>query len=262
MRYPKGSVHLGNFKDRVILDFLAESRHATRSQLIQFVQNYYGEFNWPVFNWRIRRMVDAGLVRKQALPMLNGDVLYSITRAGFHALEGLGTYHLGATFDREPEAHKSQIPHALEVNSIRLALMRTLKLRDWIPESHIRGLNLLPTSAYAKVYDAIATVLIDDHEVEFAIECERTPKTPAKYQKIREAIESERRVNAFLYLVPSFQLVYALQHAFKGTNRHVLFGMLDEFKQQQLASRVRTAHSREAPLEDMLARLVPSRPRA
>jgi hypothetical protein len=91
MRYPKGSVHLERFKDKVILDFLAESRHATRSQLMQFVRYYYCEFNWPVFNWRVRRMVDAGLARKQALPMLNGDVLYSITRAGFHALKVLGS---------------------------------------------------------------------------------------------------------------------------------------------------------------------------
>jgi hypothetical protein len=47
MRYPKGSVHLENFKDKVILNFLAESHHATRSQLVQFVRCYYCEFNWP-----------------------------------------------------------------------------------------------------------------------------------------------------------------------------------------------------------------------
>ena len=262
MRYPKGSVHLGSFKDKVILDFLAESRHATRSQLMQFVRYYYCEFNWPVFNWRVRRMVDAGLVRKQALPMLNGDVLYSITRAGFHALEGLGTFHLGATFDREPEAHKSQVPHVLEVNSIRLALMRTRQLRDWISESHIRAVNLVRTNAYAKVYDAIATVLVDHNEVEFGIECERTLKIQAKYQRIREAIESERRLHAFLYLVPSYQLLYALQQAFSGTQRLVLFGMLDEFKQHTLVSRVRTAYCYEAPLQEMLARLIAARARA
>lgn len=259
MRYPKGSVHLGSFKDKVILNFLAESRHATRSQLMQFVRSYYCEFNWPVFNWRVRRMVDAGLVRKQALPMLNGDVLYSITRAGFHTLEGLGTFHLGATFDREPEAHRYQIAHALEVNSIRLALMRSLKLRDWVPESHIRAVNLLPTSAYAKVYDGIACILIGDREVDLAIECERTPKTSAKYQRIREAIESETQVHAFLYLVPSFPLLHALQHAFSGTNRLVLFGMLGEFKEKLLASRVCTAYNRQAPLEEMLAWLVRAR---
>jgi hypothetical protein len=64
------------------------------------------------------------------------------------------------------------------------------------------------------VYDAIATVLVDHNEVQFGIECERTLKVLAKYQRIREAIESERRLNAFLYLVPSFQLLYALQQAF------------------------------------------------
>jgi hypothetical protein len=262
MRYPKGSVHLGSFKDRVILNFLAEARHATRTQLVQFVSYYYCEFNWPVFNWRIRRMVDAGLVRKQALPMLNGDVLYSITRAGFHALDGLGTFHLGASFDREPEAHKSQVPHALEVNSIRLALMRTRELQNWIPESHIRAVNLTPTNSYAKVYDGIATVLVDQHEVEFAIECERTLKIQAKYQRIRDAIESERRLHAFLYLVPSFQLMYALQDAFSRTNRLVVFGMLDDFKRHTLASSVRTAYHSEAALSQMLARIVRARARA
>ena len=150
----------------------------------------------------------------------------------------------------------------LEVNSIRLALMRTRQLQDWISESRIRAVNLVRTNAYAKVYDAIATVLVDHNEVEFGIECERTLKIQAKYQRIREAIESERRLNAFLYLVPSYQLLYALQQAFSGTQRLVLFGMLDEFKQHTLVSRVRTAYYHEAPLQEMLARLIAARARA
>jgi hypothetical protein len=109
------------------------------------------------------------------------------------------------------------------------------------------------------VYDGIACVLIGDREVDLAIECERTPKTSAKYQRIREAIESETQVHAFLYLVPSSQLLHALQHAFSGTNRLVLFGMLGEFKEKLLASRVRTAYNRQAPLEEMLAWLVRAR---
>ena len=150
----------------------------------------------------------------------------------------------------------------LEVNSIRLALMRTRQLQNWISESHIRAVNLVRTNAYAKVYDAIATVLIDHNEVEFGIECERTLKIQAKYQRIREAIESERRLHAFLYLVPSYQLLYALQQAFSGTQRLVLFGMLDEFKQHTLVSRVRTAYCYEAPLQEMLARPIAARARA
>jgi hypothetical protein len=85
--------------------------------------------------------------------------------------------------------------------------------------------------------------------------------TQAKYQRIRKAIESERRLNAFLYLVPSYQLLYAMQQAFSGTQRLVLFGMLDEFKQHTLGSRVRTAYGYEAPLQEMLARLIAARAR-
>ena len=58
MRYPKGSVHLGSFKDKVILNFLAESRHVTRSQLMQFVR-YYPDFDnrtcfLPIFGGSLR----------------------------------------------------------------------------------------------------------------------------------------------------------------------------------------------------------------
>jgi hypothetical protein len=63
-------------------------------------------------------------------------------------------------------------------------------------------------------------------------------------------------------LVPSYQLLYALQQAFSGTQRLVLFGMLDEFKQHTLAGRVRTAYLHEAPLQVMLARLVAIKARA
>ena len=119
MRYRKGSLNLNNFEDKNLLQFVADSRYVTHMQLFRFAQLYYFDRNRPIFNWRIRRMVDGGLVRKQAPPMLNGDALYSITRSGLQALERLGIYYLGATIDREQDAYKYQIPHALEVNDIR-----------------------------------------------------------------------------------------------------------------------------------------------
>jgi hypothetical protein len=68
-----------------------------------------------------------------------------------------------------------------------------------IPECFIRVLNLSPATAYAKVYDGIANVRVDHGFVDFAVEYERTLKSPAKYEKIRKAIESEKRVQAFVY---------------------------------------------------------------
>ena len=50
-------------------------------------------------------------------------------------------------------------------------------------------------SLNAKTYDAIATVsLATGRLVEFAIECERTLKSPQKYEKVRETIVSGSQV--------------------------------------------------------------------
>ena len=142
MRYRKGSFKLNNFEDKNLLQFMADSRYVTHAQLFRFAQLYYFERNRPTFNWQVRRMVDGGLVRKQAPPMLNGDALYSISRAGLQALERRGIYDLGATMDREQDAYKCQVPHALELNDIRLTLSVHHQLGRWIPESFIRVLNL------------------------------------------------------------------------------------------------------------------------
>ena len=99
MRYHKGSLGLNQMKDKAILHFVADSRYVTRSQLSSFVLFEYCEPNRRVFNWRIQRLVEAGLMRKQVVPYLNGEALYSITRAGVQALERLGIYYLGANLE-------------------------------------------------------------------------------------------------------------------------------------------------------------------
>jgi hypothetical protein len=259
MRYRKGSLNLNNFKDKAVLNFVADSRYVTHAQLFQFARLDYYERNRPSFNWRIRRMVDAGLVRKQALPMLSGDALYSITRAGTQALEHLGIYYLGANCDREQDGDKFQMAHVLEVTNIRLALLVHHQLFRWIPECFIRVLNLSPATAYAKVYDGIANVRVDHGFVDFAVEYERTLKSPAKYEKIRKAIESEKRVQAFVYLVPSYDLLHGLMEAFWGAKQLLVFGLVDEFKKEQLGTRVRHTNYIETPLHDALAQLLPAR---
>lgn len=251
MRYQKGSLHLNSIRDKAILDFVADSRYVTHSQLYEFARLDYQEQNRPVFNWRIRRMVEGGLVRKQSLPMLNGDALYSITRTGVQALERLGTYYLGGNFERQ-DAHEFQVPHALELNNIRLVLLRTGLLRRWTPESFIRVMNLSPANAYAKVYDALAMVAIDWNLVEFAIEYERTLKSPAKYEKIREAIELEKRVKAFLYLVPSRELLWCLQGVFWRAKQLVMCGLIDEFKKEQLNMRTYVNYIETRPQRALL----------
>ena len=259
MRYRKGSLSLNHLQDKALLQFVADSRYVSHAQLFRFAQLDYFEHNRPSFNWRIRRMVDTGLVRKQAPPMLNGDALYSITRAGLQALERLGVYYLGATVDREQDAYRYQVPHALEVNNIRLTLSVHHQLVRWIPETFIRVLNMSPATAYAKVYDGIATVVTHDNLVDFVVEYERTLKSPARYEKIREAIESEKRVKAFLYLVPNCQLLHGITDALWRMKQLVLFGLVDDFKRDRLNTGVRDSHYKESSLQDALARLLPAK---
>jgi len=230
MRYQKGSIGLHERKDKYILSFVTESRYVTHSQLLDFARTAFIESDRRVFNWRIRRLVHSRLVHKQVMPCLNGEALYSITNRGIQALERLGVYYMGANLERDKDASEFQLPHALELNEIRMALMRTGLLSSWLPEPTIRVLNVSPATAYAKVYDGIATVCLDEEVVEFAVEYERTLKSQAKYGKIREAIESENRLSVFLYLAPTFELLRSLMNDFWDTKRLVFFGLADEFK--------------------------------
>ena len=255
MRYQKGSISLNDRKDKTILSFVAESRYATHSQLLDFADLDGFEVRRRVFNWRVQRLVRHGLVRKQILPYLNGEALYSIRRTGIEALERLGTYYLGANVEREKDPSEFQVPHALELNDIRLALLRTRALWYWIPESFIRVLNLSPAHAYAKVYDGIAKVFFDGEFAEFAVEYERTLKSLPKYERIREAIESEKRLNAFLYLVPSWQLLSTLRREFWGTKRMVFFGLVGEFKEKAFGATVTTPMYDEMPLQSALTKV-------
>jgi hypothetical protein len=133
MRYLKGSVSL-RIRDRELLHTVADARYITHSQLFQLARLQAVEFERPVFNWRVRRLVNSGLLRKQTVPYLGADALYSITRAGVHALEELGIVYLGDFVEREKDPTEAQMPHVLELNRIRLALERSRVLVSWVPE--------------------------------------------------------------------------------------------------------------------------------
>ena len=108
MRYQKGSIGLNDRKDKALLTLVADSRYVTHSQLFGLADADFVESNRRVFNWRVRRLVKHGLVRKQVIPFLNDEALYAITRAGTQALEQLGVYYLGASLDREKDPSESR----------------------------------------------------------------------------------------------------------------------------------------------------------
>ena len=64
MRYLKGNVSLRN-RDYKLLRAGADARYMTHSQLFELARLHAVEFERPVFNWRVRRLVNSGLLRKQ-----------------------------------------------------------------------------------------------------------------------------------------------------------------------------------------------------
>ena len=76
-------------------------RSGCYSQLFELARLKAVEFDRPVFNWRVRRLVNSGLLRKQVVPYLGTDAMYSITRSGIHGLEEMGITYLGGYVERE-----------------------------------------------------------------------------------------------------------------------------------------------------------------
>ena len=258
MRYLKGSVSLRD-RDRGLLHLVADARYLTHAQLFQLARLKALEFERPIFNWRVRRLVNSGLLRKQVVPYLGTDALYSITRVGTQALEEMGITYMGGYVERVKDLAEVQIPHVLEVNRIRLALERSGALIFWIPEVLIRIVNLSPTLSYAKAYDAVAQVRIGDGvSVEFAIEYERTLKSEQKYERILEAIESERRLHTVLYLAPSYEILSSLRWYFERARHDILFAPVDDFKRNVLDTQVDLARAvRRMTLRQALSRSAP-----
>jgi hypothetical protein len=56
-----------------------------------------------------------------------------------------------------------------------------------------------------------------------------TLKNHAKYEKMCDAIEPEKRVAAFLYLVPNYELRYGITDALCQMKQLVLFALVDKF---------------------------------
>ena len=61
MRYLRGSISLRD-RDRDLLHFVADARYITHTQLFQLARLKAIEFDRPVFNWRVRRLVNHGLL--------------------------------------------------------------------------------------------------------------------------------------------------------------------------------------------------------
>jgi hypothetical protein len=113
--------------------------------------------------------------------------------------------------------HRVSVAHALGLNDLQLSLIRARVLDTWKPEPMIRFENQYLANPNAKDYDAIVTVRIDDRESVFNLEYERTAKRYRDYADIRDLLEQIPNLDPVLYVVPDFELLRVLRHAFDQT---------------------------------------------
>jgi len=240
MRYPKGSISISAGQDIPLLRQVLESQFITHDQLFEFMRLGCYELKRHSFNWRVRRLVQSGFLD---LCSRQHCLVYSIASAGASLLEVTEEYCLVLQKRRQRQREAGAYNHSLELNELHLSLLRQGVLERWEPEIAVRSANELTPHGYAKDYDAIVTVRIEDKTASFALEYERTLKKPSDYTRIRTLIEEENRLNLFIYVVPNRDLASFLLDCFAGTRAPLFVAYAADFARPFAEMKVVEAHS-------------------
>lgn len=231
MRYGRGGIELSSTEDDSILRQVMLSRYISHEQLWRLARLRNSLISRSTFNWRMDRLAKHGLVRKEKDSLFGRNIIYSLERAALEYLAGRG--ECVADFDwrarRSDEMGMGAVFHSLELNNVYLRLQETGTVFGWRWETEIRAHNELTGVPYTKDYDAIISVHVGGRETRCALEYERTAKSSHRYAGIRKAIEAERQVDLFLYLVAHYKVMSFVLHHFTNSRRRVYFGLLSDF---------------------------------
>jgi hypothetical protein len=232
MRYPKGGIDLRSSQDTLLLQQVLRSRHVSHEQLWEFMQHRAREHRRRVFSWRIKRLVDHELVLRRSTP--NRLWVYSVSHEGAEHLVGLGEAAALLVTGGFVELDHGSIQHSLELNDLHLALLRAGVLTSWQAELEIRSLNEFTAYGFAKDYDAVVKVERDGRSYQFALEYERSPKTPEKYSRVRQVLERESQLDCIVYVLPAYPLLSYVATFFERCSKPVYFALSDDFRKNAL----------------------------
>src|SRR6266705_1073443 len=234
MRYPKGSIQLNQSRDLPLLRQILRSEFVTHSELFEFMQLCHYERSRKSFDWRLRRLVDRELVRRQTTSNCSGEFVYSVASSGAVLLQGMGEYCLvGRDRFNGKEAERSVL-HSIGLNEIHLSVLRAGLLVRWIGSMEVGSQNELTGFGFAKDYDAVVTVRTEAGEQRFALEYERSPKPMRYYRDLAAALSWEAHVNQVLYLVSNYDLLQFISGFFRSSRCRVFFGLVNDLHGQLL----------------------------
>ena len=237
MRYAKGTFVITAGRDIPLLRLVRNCRFVSHSQLFELLQYEGAASCRRTFNWRVQRLLNTFHIERLRSTSWQGFPVYSISQNGLRELESQGEFSLALHSRTRRMPDSAQVFHALELNSIRLALTRTALLISWRSEVEISSSNLV-LCAYQKDYDAIVKVWLGSEMREFALEYERSLKSARQYAKVRTALEAERQIACVLYLAPNADLLQAILYQLTPLAKSVGFAIARSLKEQLLATLV------------------------
>jgi len=235
MRYPKGSIIITEEGDVPLLRHVRNCRFVSQPQLFHLLQHDAGFMNVVAHAWRLKRLLRGGYIR-----ILNGhrhrrSAIYSIAPLGLLELESYGDYCLSLNSETRHMPHPLQVHHCLELNDIRLALIRSSLLVSWRSEVEIASDNLFH-GTYVKNYDAVVAVRIGQESRIFALEYERTRKDARRYALIRSKFENEINAPCIVYLASSFRIARLLALHLTPSTKPVAIALAHSFREQLLGT--------------------------
>jgi hypothetical protein len=236
MRYRKGGIDLKSSQDTILLQTILRSRHVSHEQLWQFMQYKAREHRRRVFNWRLKRLVDHELVVRRST--LERSWVYSISPAGAEHLVGLGESAALLVTGGLVELDDRTVQHSLGLNEIHLALFRADVLTVWQSDLEIRSLNEFTRYGFPKDYDAVVQAERGGRQYRFALEYERSAKTPDRYANVRQAVEKESELDCVVYLVPAYPLLTYVASFFERCGKPIYFALSSDFEKDTLETMV------------------------
>lgn len=254
MRYYKGYVSLSDTCDVPVLLQIRNARAVYFEQLRDLILLEGTGIAITSLRWRVTRMEKAGLIQRLSDQRHLGKPVFGITQSGLAFLESRGHFLLSLPSTAEQMLHPTQVPHALEMINIRLALMRAGILRSWKTDLEIASRNLVLETVATKDFDAIAEIDVDGTQRCYAIEYERSPKSASRYRAIREVLDKDMTVDAVLYLTANDDILYLLALEMRGSRKRIGFALSESFRQSLLDTRTltNTPNSEVVPLRDLI----------
>lgn len=234
MRYFKGFIDVSDDRDLPVLLHIRNARAISFRQLRDLLLFEGAETSRRSTDWRVTRLRQHGLIERVEQDRFLGEPFFVITRMGLRLLESRGHSLVSLPSSVEQVIHYSQVPHAIELMRVRLALAQHGILRSWLSEVEVSSRNTVLAVGQAKDYDAVAEIVVDEQLHTIGIEYERTPKGANRYREIRQMLDQDRTADLVLYLASDRNVLYLLAEEMRTTRKRLGIALSESFRRNPL----------------------------